>query len=334
MIPQGAHWVRVPRFFGDAMMIHAALAPLRATGAPIVIWGPDWVVDLFDGAEGYAAVVPETARKYGTREAAALLRSHRPASLIAFPRSARPLIAAFLARVPLRLGCGDLGVRLMATHATPFEGQPGSFTERYSKVFRMAFPTLPEAPFTPFRPRASALAAVAVARAEHRLGDFVALIAGGNHHLKRIPPSALIGLATWAREQNLGVVLLGGGVHDQASAAKIRERVPEALDLTSPRPLAESAAWAISAKLAFGPDSGLSFLAAAGAVPTLVAFGPTRPELSTPPGPHVQVIRHESLPCLGCFLDACPYAPRVPCMEELSVPTLIKSLESMLAECP
>lgn len=334
MIPQGAHWVRVPRFFGDAMMIHAALAPLRATGAPIVVWGPDWVVDLFDGADGYAAVVPETARKYSTREAAALLRAHRPASLIAFPRSARPIIAGFLARVPLRLGCGDLGVRLMSTHATPFEGQPGSFTERYAAVLRMAFPDLPAAPFVPFRPRASARAAVAAARADHDLGEYVALIPGGNHHLKRVAPEVLSALAIWARERKLGVVLLGGGAHDQAMAAKIRARVPAVLDLTSPRSLAESAAWAGGAKLAMGPDSGLSFLAAAGGVPTLVAFGPTRPEWSTPPGPHVSVIRQESLPCLGCFLDACPFAPRVPCMEDLPVPALIQRLEAMLAEHP
>ncbi len=334
MIPQGAHWVRVPRFFGDAMMIHAALAPLRATGAPIVVWGPDWVVDLFEGAEGYAAVVPEAGRKYGTREAAALLRAHRPASLIAFPRSARPLIAGFLARVPLRLGCGDLGVRLLATHATPFEGQPGSFTERYARVFRMAFPELPEVPFRPFRPRASALETVRSARTQAGLGDYVALITGGNHHLKRLSAEVVAPLAGWARERNLGVVLLGGGVHDQAMAAQIRARVPEVLDLTSPRPLAESAAWAVGAKLAFGPDSGLSFLTAAGGVPTLVAFGPTRPELSTPPGPRVSVIRHASLECLGCFLDACPYAPRVPCMEELSVPALTQRLDAMLSEYP
>ena len=87
MIPKGAHWVRVPRFFGDALMIHAASAPLRATGEPLVVWGPDWVVDLFDGAEGYAAVVPETGRSYGAWEAARMLRDHRPASLIAFPHS-------------------------------------------------------------------------------------------------------------------------------------------------------------------------------------------------------------------------------------------------------
>lgn len=334
MIPQGAHWVRVPRFFGDAMMIHAALAPLRATGAPLVVWGPDWVVDLFDGAEGYTAVVPEPGRSYGTREAAALLRAHRPASLIAFPRSARPTVAAFLARVPLRLGCGDFGIRLLATHATPFEGQPGTFTERYRAILDRAFPGLPEPPFRPFRPRQAALDRAAEQAREAGIGAYVALIPGGNHHLKRVPPAVLAPVAVWARSRGLGVVLLGSGVHDQAAAEAIRAQVPEALDLTAPRPLAESAAWAVGARAALGPDSGLSFLAAAGGVPTLVAFGPTRPEWSTPPGPRVEVIRNDSLACLGCFLDHCPFEPRIPCMQELDPALLIARLEALLEAAP
>ena len=333
MIPQGAHWVRVPRFFGDAMMIHAALAPLRATGEPIVVWGPDWVVDLFDGAEGYAAVVPEPGRSYSTREAAALLRAHRPASLIAFPRSARPLIAGFLARVPLRLGCGDLGIRLLATHATAFEGQPGTFTERYRTVFRKAFPALAEPPFRPFRPRQAALDRVSETARAYGLGAYVALIPGGNHHLKRVPPAVLGPVAAWARDRGLGVVLLGSGAHDQAAAEAIRAQVPDALDLTAPRPLAESAAWAVGAQGAFGPDSGLSFLSAAGGVPTLVAFGPTRPAWSTPPGPRVEVIRNEAMPCLGCFRDHCPFEPRIPCMQELD-PQQITARLAALMEAP
>ena len=111
-LPSGAHWVRMPRFAGDAMMIHAATAPLRAAGFPVIAWGPAWVVDLFEGAEGYTAVVKDAERKYSPFQAARLLRSHRPASLINFPKSNRPMLAGFLARVPLRLGCGDGGAGL------------------------------------------------------------------------------------------------------------------------------------------------------------------------------------------------------------------------------
>lgn len=334
MIPAGAHWVRVPRFFGDAMMIHAALAPLRATGAPLVVWGPDWVVDLFEGAEGYAAVVPETGRSYGALEAARMLRPHRPASLIAFPRSVRPILAGFLAGIPRRLGCGDLGVRLLSTHALPFEGSPGTFTDRYRAVFRRAFPDLPEAPFRPFRPRAEALARVAARRAEAGLGDYVAVIPGGNHHLKRIDPAVLAPVAAHFKRKGLGVVLLGSGPHDQVAAKMIQAQVPEALDLTTPRPLSESAAWAVGAKGAFGPDSGLSFLTAAGGVPTLVAFGPTRPEWSTPPGPRVEVVRNPALSCLGCFLDHCPFEPKIPCMQDLDPAHLAARLEALMETAP
>ncbi len=49
-----------------------------------------------------------------------------------------------------------------------------------------------------------------------------------------------------------------------------------------------------------GHDSGISHLAAACGVPSLLLFGPTDPALWAPPAPHVQVLRH------GPTLDALP----------------------------
>ena len=179
-LPMGAHWIRFPRFFGDAMMIHTAIAPLRAAGLPLVAWGPGWVVDLFAGSAEYCAAVPDpdssasrlstagptTCCSAASAPTAALPRGHRPASLINFPKSHRPMLAAFLARVPLRLGCGDGGASLFYTHSVAFYKQDTAFVDRYASVVARAFPDLAPGPFRPYRPRTEAMETVAARRAD------------------------------------------------------------------------------------------------------------------------------------------------------------------------
>jgi ADP-heptose:LPS heptosyltransferase len=151
----GAHWIRFPRFFGDAMMIHTAIAPLRAAGLPLVAWGPGWVVDLFAGSAEYCAAVPDPERKYSPLQAAALLRGHRPASLINFPKSHRPMLAAFLARVPGALDCaGQGGLAVSAAWIAGARALVGMDSGLAHLAAGCGIPTL--AVFGPTRPRHSA----------------------------------------------------------------------------------------------------------------------------------------------------------------------------------
>src|SRR5664279_153142 len=134
MIPNGAYWIRVNRFFGDAMMAYAAIEPLRRADLPLVFWGPAPIVALFAGSANVVATVAEPGRKYGVWQAARLLREHRPAAVIGFPKSARPHAASLLAGVPLRLGCDDGGVGLLLTHGVNFYQRQEHFVERYASV--------------------------------------------------------------------------------------------------------------------------------------------------------------------------------------------------------
>jgi heptosyltransferase-2 len=330
-IPQGAVWMRVPRFIGDAMMIHAATAPLRAAGVPVVAWGPAWVVDLFDGAEGYAAIRPEPKRKYSPLAAAFDLMDHAPAAVINFPKSQRPALAAFLARVPVRVGCSEAAGRLFYTHHKPFWTVPGHFVDRYAAMLDGAFQELPaEAPFAPFRPRASALASVEA----HPMGrrPFAVLLPGANAANKRISAKVLGELALHLDRNGLLPVILGGAGDDQALAEGIRATAPGALDLTGRLGLAESAAWISRAAVAVGADSGLSHVAALSGVPTVMAYGPTRPELSAPRGPRVLTVQAPGLSCLGCMGPSCPlYADALPCMEGITALQLRQAIDAMLA---
>ena len=330
MIPQGAYWMRVNRFFGDAMMAYAAVEPLRRAGLPLVVWGPAVAVELFDGSANVVATVAEPGRKYGAWEAAKLLRQHRPAALIGFPKSARPHLAAWLARVPLRLGCGDGGVALLQTHSVAFYKRDDPFVQRYASVVSQAFPDLGPMGFTPFRPRAQAFEAQAAQQAEGGLqGDYVVFAPGANSGSKRLSVPLFAALGRRLRERGLGVVILGAGAEDQRLAGELVAELPQALNLVDRCPLALSAAWVCGARALVGMDSGLGHIAAGAGIPTLAVFGPTRPRHSGPWGPRVRVVRREDLDCLECMAFHCPL-PEHPCMNALDETVLWHELTQLL----
>jgi ADP-heptose:LPS heptosyltransferase len=84
------------------------------------------------------------------------------------------------------------------------------------------------------------------------------------------------------------------------------------------------------AGVVIGNDSGLSHLAAATGVPTLMIFGPTpHVELGRMP-PHVQILR-AGLPCEPCWFGdrfgAC--AGRVTCLQEVTVDRVLERIQSL-----
>ena len=333
MIPENATWVRVNRFFGDAMMAHAALEPLRRAGLPLVVWGPERTVDLFAGSESVVATVAEPTRKYGALQAARFLRAHRPAALIGFPKSARPHLAAFLARVPLRLGCGDGGVSLLLTHSVAFYKRDDHFVERYASVVTRAYPNLGGLGFLPFRPRPEAFEIQdGQARGSGFHGAYVVLAPGANSETKRLSVSLFAALGRRLDRQGVRAVILGAGAEDQLRGEAIRAEVPGALDLVNRCSLSQSAAWICGARALVGMDSGLAHIAAGAGVPTLAVFGPTRPRHSRPWGPRVKVARMERLDCLECMQFHCPL-PDHPCMNGWSEEVLWQEL-SALMEAP
>ncbi len=332
MIPQGAHWVRVNRFFGDAMMIYAAVEPLRRAGLPLVFWGPPATVELFGGSLGVAATVAEPRRKFGAMEGARLLRKHRPASLIAFPKSARPLLAGTLARVPLRLGCGDGGVSFLCTHSVAFYRRDDHFVDRYASVVQRAFPELGPMGYGAFRPREDCFTSRAEqAKGTNFHGEYLAFAPGANSGSKRLSVASFAALGRRAEAEGLRAVILGAGAEDQRLAELLMAELPGALNLVNLCTLAQSAAWICEARALVGMDSGLAHIAAAAGVPTLAVFGPTRPRHSAPRGPRVQVLRDDALTCLECMTFHCPL-PGHPCMTALPENLIWNALISLLEQ--
>jgi ADP-heptose:LPS heptosyltransferase len=330
MIPSGAYWIRVNRFFGDAMMAYAAIEPLRRADLPLVFWGPASIVDLFAGSANVVAAVAEPGRKYGVWQAARLLRKHHPAAVIAFPKSARPHAASLLACVPLRLGCGDGGVSLLLTHGVAFYKRQEHFVERYASVVTRAFPELGPMGFTAFRPREEAFTLRDTQAGEAGFsGDYVVLAPGANSASKRLSIPLFAALGRRLEAQGLKVVILGASAEDQRLAGLLTGELPRALNLVDRCSLSLSAAWICGARGLVGMDSGLAHIAGGAGVPTLAVFGPTRPQHSRPWGPRVRVVRDSTLACLECMEGLCPL-PGHPCMNDLPEDLLWNELSTLL----
>lgn len=330
VIPSGALWVRLPRFIGDSVMIHQALEPLRKQGLPLVAWGPGFITELFEESGAFISVWPDGPGKGNAWALSRLLRRYAPAAVINLPRSTRALAAAWLARVPVRVGWRAGGGFLLATHSLPFRIAEHHQFELYQTLLEKAFPGLPRAQATPFRPRSRAIQEAKRALEGLRLPQdrYVILGLGAMAWQKRLGTPIWIKLIERLQSNGIPHVLLGGIGDDQAQAAEILKLAPGVPDLTGRLPLSSTAAVVAGARLLVGNDSALGHIAAACGTPAVLAFGPTRPECTAPVGSVVKVVRKEGLTCLGCLQDC--NVPGHPCMQQLDPDALWQALEEFL----
>ncbi|WP_257303644.1 glycosyltransferase family 9 protein [Geothrix campi] len=317
MIPPGAFWVRMPRFIGDAVMIHQALGPLWSLGSPLVAWGPANVMELFEGSGSFAACVadPEPLRAW---DMAKLLRQFRAEGVINLPRSSRALLAAFLARTPVRVGWSEGGGGLLATTSLRFKGQTGHQMHRYGNLIAKAFPALPQGAPCRFRPSGEAFDQASALREAFGIhGPYVVLALGAKHWNKRLGTPVMVDLLDRLEREGIPALVLGGPQEeDRAQGRGILALRPQANVVCGRSSLSVSAALVADALAVVGNDSSLSHLAAASGTVTLVAFGPTLPEVTAPQGPNVRVFQKAGLNCLGCMRFDCRIQTHA-CMQQL-----------------
>lgn len=304
-VPEGATWVRFPRFVGDAAMQLPVLRLLRSLGiGPLVVWGPRPAVSLVEDHPLADAVVADDG-KPSTAALARVLRSHRAARSIHFPKSLRPALAAWLARVPERIGVDESLAGLFNTVSGPFWSAEGPFLLRYHAVLKKAFPAAPPMPYADYDPGPAA---------GRPASPYLCLMPGSTWPSKAWPAVHFRALAARARREGLEVAVLG-----VPSEAGICREVAEGLgtDLCGRTSLREAAAWLRGAAGAVGNDSGLSHLAAATGTPVVALYGATDPGGSTPWGPRATALRRSGIPCAPCFKPECRVEGH-PCLAGLS----------------
>lgn len=315
MIPEGATWVRFPRFVGDAVMHLPLLRLLRSAGiGPLVVWGPPATVALVEGTPFADATLPDRG-KPGPLELARILREHRAARSIHFPKSLRPALAAFLARVPERIGVSESLAGPLNTHTGPFWKAPGTFLERYLDILRRRWPDLGPLPYADYDPGI---------RVDAPAGPYLCLMPGTLWASKAWPHYPDI--TRMARAEGFQVVVLGAP-GEAALCARAAE--PGGIDLCGRTSLKEAAAWLKGAAAALANDSGLAHLAAACATPLVALYGPTDPGGPVIWGPRVRALRRPGVPCAPCYQRNCP-VPGHPCLEGLDPATVWRSLRDLL----
>jgi ADP-heptose:LPS heptosyltransferase len=293
MIPDHAIWLRLPRFVGDAAMQMSVLRLLRNMGeGPLVVWGPKIMTDMLANTDLCDAVLPDEG-KPGPWVLSRILRQHQAKASIHFPKSMRPALAAFLARVPLRIGVNESWAGPLNTHSGPFWEAEGPFLLRYHAVLKKAFPQAPAMPFADFDPGLPP---------PRPVGTYVCLMPGSTWPSKAWPAAHFRALVGKARAAGLDSVILGTP-NEAALCAEVAGS--KALDLCGKTSLKEAAAWLRGARGAVGNDSGLSHLAAACGTPIVALYGATDPEGSAPWGPRTLALKREGVPCAPCFKPQC-----------------------------
>jgi len=304
VIPRHATWLRFPRFVGDAAMQLPVLRLLRQLGeGPLVVWGPKTTVGLVEGTWFCDATLPDEG-KPSPLAMARVLREHQAARSIHFPKSLRPALAAWLARVPERIGVDESLAGPFNTHSGPFWDAPGPFLLRYHAVLQRRWPDLPPMPFADFDP------GVAVDLPGQR---HLCLMPGSTWPSKAWPVAHYRTLLLRARAEGFAVAVLG--TPDEAATCAAVAGT-EGINLCGRTTLKEAAAWMRAATAVLGNDSGLSHLAAACGVPVLALYGATDPGGSTPWGPYSRGLRKEGVSCAPCFKPAC-FTPGHPCLEDI-----------------
>jgi len=303
-IPTGATWVRFPRYVGDAVMQIAILRLLRQLdAAPLVAWGPAHTLGLLDGQGIVEATVPDQG-KPGPWAMAALLRMHEARRSVHFPKSLRPALAAWLARVPERIGVSESLAGLFNTHSLPFWKGHGTCLERYGRVMELRWPGLPEMPFPGLQ---------AVAPVDLPSRPFICLMPGASTPAKAWEVDHFVQLSQRIAAEGYLPVIQGS-----AGERAMGDRVAGAKGLNAcGASLSEAITWFAHAAGAVGNDSGLGHLAAACGAPTVSLFGPMDVEMFVPYGSKVRALRNEGLACLGCKLRVCPVEGH-PCLSGIS----------------
>lgn len=124
-------------------------------------------------------------------------------------------------------------------------------------------------------------------------------------------------------------VLLFWGPGEEADVRSIERQIPGSrmIPKTSFREMASLLAACLAVVT---NDNGPMHLAVSVGTPTVTIYGPTEPTVWNPCAEPHQIVRAEGLRCLGCNLNACPFAHE--CMTRLHASSVLAALDRALTK--
>lgn len=339
--------VRAPNWVGDAVMSLPTLAGVHTLfpQAEITVLAAPRVAPLFDGFPGVSQVTvyPDSLEKWRTlyhlrqdqtnpRKQKTENRKPRFDLGLALPNSWEAALGLWLAGTQTRLGYATQGRGLLLNRAvTGVHSLTGLHTVYYllgvlqglGGVDFLVSPRL-------YLRKEEMQNAATLLKDSHGQGPWVGLSPGAAFGpAKRWPPERFADVGKKLQEEFGAWLVLLGGPEDREAAAKVKERLPRAMDLVGRTTLRQALGVLTQLKLLITNDSGLMHAAAALGTPLVALFGSTDPA-ATGPFTAKATVLHHPLPCSPCFKRSCDLDYR--CLLDISVPEVLEAAKGWLKE--
>lgn len=354
MTPRRKLLVRLPNWVGDVVMATPALRALRAgfpsPGWEIVLNGKASLLSLLEGAPWFDGALPiegpaggAVARLLGPFRAGRKLRAEGFEVAVIFPNSWSSALAAWLGRIPRRVGYERDRRSLLLTDVVYLSSggrlRPVPMVRYYLELCRRLGCPVEKTGGELELPASEA----ALARADAYLRERG--VAAGEGVLALSPGSAYGSAKMWEPEHFAAVaahfaakglrVGIYGGPADRDVVSRIgglvRERLPagaappfEATDV----PLKDLCAHMKRARALVSNDSGGRHFGVAAGIPVVVVMGSTHPAYTEVDYDRYCVLL-ERVECWPCHLRECPIDRR--CMTRLLPERAIAAVEAYLA---
>ena len=300
-------WVRFPRLLGDVVFSIPFFSALQADWNAVaaesgkrlrwIALGHDKGASLF--SEANPTFISECAIESGGQSKPDpwhLLRrwrKQRPAAVLNLSQSARLMLAATLARVPVRAGIADNRLGFFYTHPFLYRDLPVHLVNRYEPLLELLTGKR-DLLWTPLTPDLlGGLSGMEKLRVGGWGGKpYVCLAFGTGGYTKRWNPEVQkwSELARIFTGQGLDVVWIGGPA-EKSLGAELCALVPGSIDLTGLTTLPEVCAIQHGAYGIVAIDTGLAHTGAATGRPTVTINNHTSEALYLPLGPFSLMVR-------------------------------------------
>jgi heptosyltransferase II len=260
---------------------------------------------------------------------------------VIFPNSFQSALVPFLARIPLRAGYSTDYRSMLLTHG--FELPDWKQTRHEVYFYLNIINRLEESlggvlksgmdlPDYSLNPPESTLNEARNILSSYNVDSkrpLVAICAGStNSRAKRWPAGYFAQLANRLIKETGAQVALIGSADEELIASEVKQLMEiDPIDLTGKLKLSDSVGVLALSSLVISNDTGPAHLAGALNRPTLVVFGPTRPETTRPFSRTAEIIR-EPVECSPCMLRDCPIDHR--CMTRILPDTVFERAVSIL----
>lgn len=322
--------IRATNWLGDAVMSLPAIRVIRQVcpRAEIALVARPSVAELYARETSVNSVIPCPAFQTLSERrafAAGLRKQHFDAAFL-LPNSFDAALAAWLARIPERIGYARDGRSWLLTRAIP-RPEPGDIP-RHERFYYLEL--LRRAGLIEHFPESSAirLEGIPAARAAGaaRLRDLgvdgaaIGVSPGAAYgNAKRWPPERFAEAARpVAKALGASVLVFGSAAERELCegvAAGLRGGGVDARNLAGATTLCEFIDLTAACRLYLTNDSGAMHVASALGVPTVAVFGATDDVTTGPTGPLARVVR-EHAECSPCLLRNCPIDHR--CMTRVT----------------